>query len=128
MNCPACHAVNTSQAATCSACGQTLFSNIVPKVRRSGSRRRNGDAAEAAAFDSNNPQAWRAYRVSLWSIVPGFGPLLGPVAVVLGWRAVSSAGDDFSARNRATAAIVFGAGSTLTQWLGIVLIYLAAWK
>ncbi|HTU93197.1 MAG TPA: hypothetical protein VMF69_24165 [Gemmataceae bacterium] len=92
-------------------------------ARRSGSRRRNGDAAEAAVVDSNNPEAWRAYRVSLWSVLPGLGLLLGPVATVLGWRAIRSVGDDFSASNRARAAIVFGAVSTLTQWLGVALIY-----
>jgi hypothetical protein len=62
--------------------------------------------------------------VSLWSIVPGLGLLLGPVATLLGYQAVRDAGDDLSASNRAKAAIVFGAGSTLTQWLGITLIYL----
>ncbi len=73
--------------------------------------------------DTNNPAAWRAYRVSLWSIVPGLGLLLGPVATVLGYQAVRDAGDDLSASNRAKAAIVFGTGSALTQWLGAALIY-----
>jgi hypothetical protein len=77
----------------------------------------------AAVVDSNNPAAWRAFRVSLWSVLPGLGLLLGPIAMVLGWRAVRSAGDDLSARNRAKAAIVFGAGSAVTQWLGAALIY-----
>lgn len=121
MNCPACHAENTSEAAVCSACGRSLRDR---PARRSSPRRRNNDAAEAAAVDSNNPAAWRAYRVSLWSIVPGLGLLLGPVAAVLGYRAVRDAGDDYSARNRARAALVFSIGSTLTQWLGVVLIYL----
>ena len=120
MNCPACHAENTSEAVVCSACGRSL--NNRP-TRRSASRRRNNDAAEAAAVDSNNPAAWRAYRVSLWSIVPGLGLLLGPVAAALGYRAVRDAGEDYSARNRARAALVFGISSTLTQWLGVMLIY-----
>ncbi len=76
--------------------------------------------------DSNNPAAWRAYRVSLWSIVPGFGLLLGLLAIILGWLAVRSAGDDLSASNRAKAAVVIGAGSALTQWLGITLIYFSS--
>lgn len=74
-------------------------------------------------MDSNNPVAWRAYRVSLWSVVPGLGLLLGLAAMVLGWRALRHVGDDYSASNRAKAAIGFGAGSALTQWLGVALIY-----
>jgi hypothetical protein len=120
MNCPACHVENPSEAVVCSACGRPLQNR---PARRSASRRRTNDAAEAAAVDSNNPAAWRAYRVSLWSIVPGLGLLLGPVAAALAYRAVCGAGDDYSARNRARAALVFGIGSTLTQWLGILLIY-----
>lgn len=124
MNCPSCHAVNTSEAVACATCGYSLRASDDRPARRSGSRRRNGDsAAEAAVTDSNNPAAWRAYRVSLWSIVPGLGLLLGPVATLLGYRAVRDAGNDLSASNRAKAAIVFGAGSALTQWLGITLIY-----
>jgi hypothetical protein len=123
MNCPVCQAENNSEASTCATCGRSLQASGDRPARRSGSRRRNGEAAEAAVTDSNNPAAWRAYRVSLWSIIPGLGLLLGPVATLLGCRAVRDAGDDLSASNRAKAAIVFGAGSTLTQWLGITLIY-----
>ncbi len=120
MNCPACHAENSSQAVVCSACGGSLHNR---PARRTASRRRNNDAAEAAAVDSNNPAAWRAYRVSLWSIVPGLGLLLGPAAAALGYRAMRDAGDDFSAGNRAKAALLFGIGSTVTQWMGVLLIY-----
>ena len=123
MNCPACQAENNTKAVTCATCGHSLRDDGERPGRRSGSRRRNGEAAEAAVTDSNNPAAWRAYRVSLWSVIPGLGLLLGPVATLLGCRAVRAAGDDLSASNRAKAAIVFGAGSTLTQWLGVTLIY-----
>ena len=123
MNCPACHAENSSEALTCATCGRLLRVNSERSARRSGSRRRSSESAEAAVTDTNNPAAWRAYRVSLWSVVPGLGLMLGPVATVLGCRAVRGAGDDLSASNRAKAAIVFGAGSSLTQWLGVVLIY-----
>jgi hypothetical protein len=123
MNCSACHAENNSGAVTCASCGRSLHGSGERSARRSGSRRRNSEAAEAAVTDTNNPAAWRAYRVSLWSVVPGLGLLLGPVATVLGCRAVRGAGDDLSASNRAKAAIVFGAGSALTQWIGAALIY-----
>ena len=123
MNCPACHTENASEAVACASCGGSLRASSDRPARRSRSRRRTNEAAEAAVVVSNNPAAWRAYRVSLWSVVPGLGLLLGPVATLLGCRAVRTTGDDLSARNRAKAAIVFGTGSTLTQWLGVALIY-----
>ena len=128
MDCPACHAENGSEAATCATCGRSLRATATGgsgerPIRRSGSRRRPNDNGSTAVLDSDNPAAQRAYRLSIWSVVPGFGLLLGPLAVVRGCRAVRGAGDDLSARNRARAAVLFGAGSTLTQWLGIALIY-----
>ena len=116
MDCPVCHTENSSQADTCVRCGRSLKS-----ARRAEARRREAEAREAAAFDSLNPSAWRAYRVALWSIVPGLGLVLGPVAVVLGCLAVRGTGDDLSASNRSKAAILFGVLTTLTQWLGITL-------
>ena len=120
MDCPSCHAKNVVESATCAACGGSLRPSA-PR-RRSGSRRRNAEGSESAD-DSNNPTAWRAYRVALWSIVPGLGLLLGPLAMLLGWRAVRTVGDDRSARNRAKAAVLFGSGSALSQWLGVALMY-----
>jgi hypothetical protein len=123
MKCPVCNAKNSPEASACAGCGRSLRGREARPARRAASRRPNGEAAEAAALDSNNPAAWRAYRVSLWSLVPGLGLILGPVATMLGCRAVHSVGDDFSASNRAKAAIVLGAASTFTQWLGVTLIY-----
>lgn len=121
MDCPSCHTKNVAESVTCAACGGSLCP--AASRRRSGSRRRNGDNGEAAAVESNNPTAWRAYRVALWSLVPGLGLLLGPLAMLLGGHAVRSAGDDLSARNRAKAAVWFGAASMLTQGLGVMLMY-----
>jgi hypothetical protein len=128
MDCPSCHTENASHVATCTSCGRSLRANTTPgngarRSRSAEARRRKIEASEAAAVDSNNPAAWRAYRIAVWSVVPGFGLLLGPLALVLGVRAVRAAGDDLSARNRSAAAILFGAGSMLTQWLGAILLY-----
>jgi hypothetical protein len=128
MDCPLCHAENVSAAAACATCGRSLGAKAASgsgerRSRRSGSRRRHNENAWTAALDSDNPAAHRAYRLSVWSIVPGFGLVLGPLAMILGCQAASDAGDDLSARNRAKAAVLFGAGSTFTQWLGVMLIY-----
>jgi hypothetical protein len=129
MNCPACHAENAAESVTCSACGKPLrpssaSSHTVPPdrpSRRSGSRRRGAaDEGEGAGSDTD-PAAWRAYRVSLWSLVPGLGLLLGPAAVMLGYRAARNVTTDAASRNRAKAAVLFGALVTLTQWLGLAL-------
>jgi hypothetical protein len=120
MDCPACHVANANDAIACAACGRSLQSR--PSPQRSGSRRRNGEGSEAAA-DSTNPAAWRAYRVAIWSQVPGLGLLQGPLAVVLGCLAVRGAGDDLSASNRAKFAVLFGSLVTITQWLGVTLIW-----
>jgi hypothetical protein len=63
----------------------------------------------------------RAYRVALWSLVPGLGLLLGPAAVVLGIRAARQATDDIAARIRGKVAAWCGVLVTLTQWIGVVL-------
>jgi hypothetical protein len=137
MDCPACHTENAVEAVACSACGRSLRSDSaeavaappVPASRRSSSRRRRNANADdpGPTNDSENPAAWRAYRVSLWSLVPGLGLFLGPVAVLLGYQVVLGAGDDASARSRAKAAVFCGALTTLTQWLGVVLM-IYGWK
>jgi hypothetical protein len=125
MNCPACQTENAAEALTCSNCGRSLRADsAAPPGRRSGSRRRNSNGGDAAVADeSDNPAAWRAYRVALWSLVPGLGLVLGPAAVVLAWLAVRGAGDDASARNRAKASFLLGALVALTQWVGFALMF-----
>ncbi|HWG44976.1 MAG TPA: hypothetical protein VN688_19560 [Gemmataceae bacterium] len=88
-------------------------------MRRSGSRRRNTvDEGEAA---ERNHRAARAFRLSLWSLVPGLGLLLGPVAFVLGCLIVRKVANDDMARGQARVAITFGVLVTLAQWIGLAL-------
>lgn len=135
MDCPDCHAPNAAEASKCTTCGHVLppdnkparESRAAERRRRSEAQRREKEAREAAAVDTNNPLALRAYHVSLWAMVPGLGLLLGPLAVILGWRAARLVRDDRSALNRCGAAVLFGLLITLTQWLGILLI-LYGWR
>lgn len=87
------------------------------------SRRRGpGDEVESSWTDTGNHLAVRrAYRVALFSMVPGLGLLLGPVAVILGGLALPGVSEDKWSRNRVHVAIWMGALVALTQWLGIVL-------
>ena len=96
MHCPACHAENANEAATCTACGGSLRNDSTPSsaappsppARCSGSRR-CAPADEGEATDRQR-RASRAFRLSLWSLVPGLGLLLAPVAFVLGCLIVPS--------------------------------------
>jgi hypothetical protein len=129
MVCPTCHTENTAEAVTCSACGASLrpdssSSSAVPPSkpgRRSGSRRRTHPEEDGTAGDDQDPSARRAYRLSLWSLLPGVGLFLGPIAVLLGCLAVRKTMGDVGSRNRAKAAILFGVLITLSQWLGVYL-------
>lgn len=87
--------------------------------------RKRGPADEVEsswAENSNHLAARRAYRVALFSMIPGLGLLLGPAAVLLGCLALPRVPDDTSSRNRVHVAIWMGALVALTQWLGIALI------
>ncbi len=134
MHCPSCHAENLAEAVACSTCGRSLRSeesaaspSRQPNPRAGSRRRRNANANDSEEANENeNPAAQRAYHISLWALLPGVGLLLGPLAIVLGWRAVRGSGDA-SSRNRAKAAVLLGVLITLTQWLGVALM-IYGWK
>jgi hypothetical protein len=130
MHCPACHAENPAEAVSCSVCGGSLGVNSPPSStaspshagRRFGSRKRSLVGEGEATGQGNNPMVRRAYRVSLLSLVPVVGLLLGPLAVVLACLTLrNSLLIDDVARNRIKAAILLGVLVTLTQWIGIIL-------
>jgi hypothetical protein len=73
-----------------------------------------------------NPEAARAYRVSLYGLIPPLSLVLGPLAVVLGLRARRRGRRDpnFTGGWLANAAIVLGAVLTITSWAGLALMIL----
>jgi hypothetical protein len=121
MQCPACHTENGEEATRCAKCGGTL----------SRRRRRNSvedtDTPFSRHVEPANRPAVRAYRLAVLSMVPGLGLLLGPVAAVLGAVAGrrGRANPDFTARGPASAAVVFGAMTAVTNWAGLALMVLA---
>jgi hypothetical protein len=118
MRCPTCDVQNPNDAAKCSSCGQTL----------SRRQRRRGPTAEtdapcSPAAERCNAAALRAYRLCLIGFVPGPGLLLGPLCMLLGAmaRLRGNSVPGFSGRTYSTAAFVFGALISATQWIGVTL-------
>jgi hypothetical protein len=65
-----------------------------------------------------------AYRCGLLAMIPLVGLVLGPAALVLGLlgRRLERGNSSERGTAQATAAIVLGALTTLTNWIGLLLI------
>jgi hypothetical protein len=89
-------------------------------------RRRNGATAppEIAWMDSPNKTAKLAYRCGLLAMVPLAGLALGPIALGLGilGRLRERPNPTVQGAAQSMAAIVLGALTALTNWLGLWLI------
>jgi hypothetical protein len=124
MRCPTCNAENDKETGRCSGCGTILARK--PKRR-------------ATEVEAPSPFAWpvepanwpctRAYWVACAGLIPGLGLVLGPAAIVLGLlgRAYARSQPECTAVEQATAAVLFGSLSALTNWLGLALMVLG-WR
>jgi hypothetical protein len=72
-------------------------------------------------MESPNAIARFAYQCSLWAIVPFFGLILGPAAVLIGiagrWHERAQPSTRGSAQAR--AAMIIGGLASVTNWLGL---------
>jgi hypothetical protein len=121
MRCPACNADNADNAERCAACGEKLSRR--PRRRGLATER---DAPLSPETEARERAALRAYRFSLFGLIPFVGLVLGPIALVLGGLARHRGKGDPSFRERgfATAAMVLGGLVTVTNWVGVALIIL----
>jgi hypothetical protein len=129
MRCAGCGVENKPEAVQCQECGHSLTKLGRVKSRK---RRRKKPAMEEADspfspdIELPNLPAAKAYRVSVWSIIPGVGLFLGPLGIMLGviarWRGRSVPG--FTARHLAKAAVVLGFLTGATNWTGLALIWM----
>jgi hypothetical protein len=73
-----------------------------------------------------NRPAVLAYYIALWGLIPFVGMILGPIAALLGWRALrrGQRQPDFNADGPGLAAVVLGLAEAVTQWAGAALIWL----
>jgi hypothetical protein len=123
MRCPACNAENEREATRCVSCGTAL-------ARRSSRRLRSSlfdlSTPFSGPFEPVNLPALRAYWVALLGVVPLIGLLLGPAALVMwAWaRRKCRAAPQFTAHGPLLASLLLGVAVTVTNWLGVVLMYL----
>ena len=99
---------------------------------RRPARRRNPEETDAVAspnVESNRP-ALRAYRLSLYGLIPPAGLVLGPAAVVLGALAARKVRGDptFTAQGPLLASVVLGLIDALTNWAGVILMAMGLWS
>ena len=79
--------------------------------------------------DGPNRRAFVAYRCAVVGLIPGVGLIAGPVAVGLGiyaW-ARDRTQVDFTALGQTKAAVVLGAATAWTNWVGLTLMLLGMW-
>jgi hypothetical protein len=125
MACPSCNAETPPEATSCASCGAAL----VPARRRQSGRRTVLDEVDTPFSRTHkgiNGAACRAYRISVYGLVPGLGLILGPVAIILAIlaRRRGRGNPEFTAHTPARAAIVLGTLITLTNWIGVLLMVL----
>ena len=122
MLCPNCNASNAPDAVECASCK-------APMQRRPARRRDRSEETDwpfGVRPEGSNLPALLAYRLSLFGLIPVAGLVLGPIAVVLGLLAAyrGRADSAFTARIPVTAAVVIGSIDALTNWGGVVLMWL----
>jgi hypothetical protein len=117
MQCPSCKAENEAGAKQCRECSSRL-----PR------KRRDSTVANEAAINpwihSTNRTALNAYRCGLLAMIPFFGLVFGPLAIVLGLLGRNKERSEPSERGlgQATAAVVLGAATVVTQAAGLLLL------
>lgn len=118
MQCQHCGADNPNEASQCSACGR--------KISRRRKDPRDSSNPLGLTAHPDNPAALTAYRCSLWGLIPFVGLVLGPMALGLGifawWR--NRTHPNPQQAGRAVAAMIIGGATLLTNWSGLVLMWL----
>lgn len=121
MRCPTCNADNPPKATTCEKCGGGL-----PRKPRKRDVVEQSDSPFGPIGDGPNRRALIAYRFAVAGLIPFVGLFAGPLAVALGANAWTRdrQSDGFSAWGPLNASVVLGAITTVTNWLGLLLIVL----
>jgi hypothetical protein len=130
MQCPACKTENDVDRTSCIRCEAVLPPLLPAKTSRRRSRGRSSEKhadIPISPFAAKcNRDVFRAYRLSLFGVIPFLGLVLGPLAVFMASRILRKARDDpdFSAQAHAYASIFLGTLSAATNWIGLALMLL----
>jgi hypothetical protein len=123
MHCSSCQADNKDADTRCVSCGGEL--KPAKSSTRSRGRRKDPQGPLSPETEADNRAALRAYRVSIYSLIPGLGLVLGPMAAILGavarLRCVRN--PDFTLWGPLLASIIIGAVVTLCNAVGFTLMY-----
>jgi hypothetical protein len=134
MLCPVCQADNKEEDTSCTLCGTKMRTageqngqqkrNSSQSIRRS--RRKDAPGQVSEETEARNLLALRAYRISLFALIPGLALVLGPTAFVLGCLARQKClrDPDFTLWGPLRASIAFGAAATVFNLVGFTLMYL----
>jgi hypothetical protein len=84
-------------------------------------------SATEKLIPTRNPQALIGYYLSVLSLAPCIGNIVGPVAIVLGVRGLGAvkANPNLSGKAHAIVAIVLGSITTLLYWGGFLAIFIS---
>ncbi len=116
--CHVCQAENEDDAPRCVACNARLR-------KRDRHSMDAPDSPFAPQADPINQPAVRAYYAAVWGLLPLVGLIQGPLAVYHGIRANRQGRNHPGYIGQAAAwfGIVLGSAETVTQWVGLLLMY-----
>lgn len=151
MRCPACDATNPADAATCGQCGMKLPAEVrqreaiealdaLPADEEDSPRKAirirrpeiepeddpaydddAGDGGIGILIPGRNPKALAGYYLGIFSMVPAFGILLAPVAIILSVMGLRLANRQPEVRGKVHAVIGLICGiMSLTCWNPLV--------
>ena len=121
MLCSACQTENAAESSRCSSCGTSL--NRRPRRREANSKTDGPNSRNSLPPD---PLAVKAYRLSVWALIPGVGLLLSPAALLLGilaWRQ-AGANPEHRRTGHVFATLFLSTLTILTNWLGLWIMWL----
>jgi hypothetical protein len=118
MRCANCNTDNPREAAKCAGCGAVMSRRVKRRGVAGESNSPFGGPVEAP----NRSAIW-AYRVAVLGLIPGLGLGLGPLVIAWGLtaRLRGQRDPEFTARGPATAAVLLGVLTALTNWIGLIL-------
>lgn len=84
MRCPTCDTPNAPEARFCAQCGAKLASDRAAVLDIEEEDAADGGGAVETLIPYKNAKALSAYYFGIFSLIPGLGLVLGPMALIFG--------------------------------------------